>query len=571
MKSIQRAIALALLVPSFAFAELKLDSAEVLIQKASESRQGLHEAILNMQYQMPEMRDIKTYESYFFLCDELSVQAVRHDLDDIYPNGVQSLCQSLASFGVKWLDLSTIDKNKLEYYVKWMDVEALANLSSYSDYLSKKITEPELLKALADNVEFALNQAQRTLKDRFDIELSYRELISSIAIKFLLNAEISAEDKALWAKKIYTSQGLNLFTDLIQNQLYVANNENSSVLHEVYANLEIASMIADRLLDAPMSQTKDRVNYLIVEALKRSIELGVQFEEGQVAKAISKLEPKHLQSLAGLLTSSSEVLASKHPKNFVAVGKTLLPALTQFGLTTEVFYLNSIISKVYTSLTLETYGAEGTYEFTDTEGQAWRLSIVRPKPFEVLVAVGNKSMSVVKTYNSLQFDPIEGVLVAKRSELDPSIAQSLLILQFADNGSLTIRDSFSLTYRDFVNAKHIEKVPSFNFKKIRPGSFNKVFSGEIAFDGLSYKSKVELVIQTDGVNATAQIRDKYGIVYEFREGFISASNEVVLTTGKLKELGWVQLRGTLTDTGISAQLISGGHGFITKEFNLKGK
>ena len=206
---------------SLANAIINLESPEVLLKKASIDRQNLRDVVLNLETQLPEMRDLRTFESYFFLCDKLQEKATEFGLNDLYPDGVKSLAVKMAAFGVKWMDLSKISKENLGYYLKWMDIEGLTNLLSYANYYFKKISDIEPLKHLSDNVDFIIANTADLTKDRFDIEVGLRELSTSIAIKFLLRTDLSEADKTYWASKVYTSSGLSLYTDQVQQLIYL--------------------------------------------------------------------------------------------------------------------------------------------------------------------------------------------------------------------------------------------------------------------------------------------------------------------------------------------------------------
>ena len=90
-----------LLFSSLANAVLNLDTPERLLQKASIDRQQLRDVVLSLEQQLPEMRDFKTFESYFFILDQLKQESDRLGLDDLYPDAVLSVGTKMVSFGIK--------------------------------------------------------------------------------------------------------------------------------------------------------------------------------------------------------------------------------------------------------------------------------------------------------------------------------------------------------------------------------------------------------------------------------------------------------------------------------------
>src|SRR5437868_1426825 len=91
MKHFKLLLVLCAVLPSFAFANLHLATPNDLLVKAAIDRTSLRDVILDIEQNIPEMRDPATFESYFFILDQLAAQAQRLGLDQYYPNAVQSL------------------------------------------------------------------------------------------------------------------------------------------------------------------------------------------------------------------------------------------------------------------------------------------------------------------------------------------------------------------------------------------------------------------------------------------------------------------------------------------------
>ena len=557
-------------ISSLANAITNLDLPEALIQKASIDRQNLRDVVLTLETHLPEMRDLRTFESYFFLCDKLQEKAIEFGLDDLYPDGVKSLAVKMAAFGVKWVDLSKINKENLSYYLKWIDIEGLTNLLSYANYYSKKITDIDPLKQLSDNIDFVIQNTTHLTKDRFDVEVGLRELSTSIAIKFLLRADLSDADKAYWASKVYTSSGLSLYTDQVQQLIYSLKPANKSSIHNILTSLDLCFKISDQLIDAPTTYIKDRISDLFVETVKKSFELNENLSSTEVESIMNDLSPRALQSFSLYLISANEEQIFKNSSSFVRIGFLVLDRLLEYNLRTEHTQLNLFISRISASLQIAALDAEGTYRIVDKTGEIWKLTILRTDSLDLIAALANEKWFAFRTFYSIKYFPKDNTFTAfsAPNQLNTSSNNSVITFKIDTNKKLEMTDMFGPDLLKNVTGELIEPAPKQSFAKKLASRISAVYEGDVAF-GNNKPTYVKLSIQSDGISTTAQLSDKFGVIYDFTMGFFNEAGEFSLTTSRMPETTWAQLRGNFSDNELKTQVILGGRGFLTKPFVLK--
>ncbi len=549
---------------------INLDTPEVMLQKASIDRQNLRDVVLSLETQLPEMRDLRTFESYFFLCDKLQEKAIEFNLDDLYPDGVKSLATKMAAFGVKWVDLSKIDQTKLAYYLKWIDIDGLSNLLSYANYYSKKLTDVASLKYLSDNIDFIINTTAQQTKDRFDVELGMRELSTSIAIKFLLRADLSESERAFWATKVYTSSGLNLYTDHVQQKIYNLNLTNKSEIHAILVSLDLCFKISDQLIDAPTMYTKDRISDLFVETIKKSFELNEEMSSLEVESILPDLSLRSLQSFSIYLVSANEEQIFKNGASFVRVGFLVLEKLFANNLRTEHTQLNLFLGRISASLRIAALDAEGTYRIIDKKGDVWNLTLLRTDSLDLIAALANEKWFAFHTYYSIKYFPQENTFTAFSSpnQQDTAANNSVITFKIDENKKIVMTDMYGPEVLKNVSGQRVERAPEQSHAKKLASRISAVYDGFVAF-GDNKPAYVKLSIESDGISTTARMSDKYGIVYDFSMGFFNEVGEFSLTSSRIPQTTWVHLRGNFNENEIKTQVIIGGRGFLTKPFVLK--
>ncbi len=561
------------LFSNLAFAKLNLDTPEHLLQKASTDRQQLRDVVLSIDEQLPEMRDLKTFESYFLILDQLQLDSDRLGLDDLFPGAVLSVGTKMVSFGIKWVDLSVMTQDKLSYYIKWMDVECLANLLGYSAYYSKQMTDPVLLKNLSSNVDFIIQNTALILKNRYDVQIGFRDLSSAIAIKFLMNANLTDEEISYWANKIYTSQGLSLYLDQTQAKIFSLNSDNKKFIHPLFSYLQLAYQISDRLIDSPLSYLRDHICDLSVELIKKSFEQTELLTSDEIKSTVSNLSARHLQSLTNLLTTMTEPVIYKNSSAVVAVSSLLVTALNDKNLMTEANGLNLFLSRISAALTVDRLQGEGTYEFRDQTNQLWKLSIIKTHPFELIAALSNENWNLYQSYYSVKYSLAEDLFTASNSlsDADGSNMLSVITFKMLPDHSLILTDVFASTQLKEIKGNLTQALKSLNYSPKLNIRRNDVYEGDFIFGSDQKPTHVEMTVQSDGINATARIRDEYGLIYDFMTGSFNENKEFNLTSGRLKSTSWAHIRGTIDENQLTATLMVGGKGFISNTFTLKRK
>ena len=201
------ALALALVsfvgTSSIAQAALNLAPPQDLLKKAAQDRRQLREVLLDMQQNIPEMRDPKTFDSYFFILADLQKLADKLQLNAIFPKAVEATGLKMVAHGIRWLDVSQRPLSDALYYQSYADADVMSRFLAELELQVRNLRNSQArLKAVAINLEGMLPAAEKQFEERRDVRISMRQILSSIAIKFLKTEQLSNDEAAFWISKI---------------------------------------------------------------------------------------------------------------------------------------------------------------------------------------------------------------------------------------------------------------------------------------------------------------------------------------------------------------------------------
>lgn len=553
------------------FALLNLDSPAALVQKAALSRSDLRDVILTLGQQVPEMRDQDTFESYFFILDQLDTNARDFNLDDIYPGAVKSLGKQMSLFSIKWVDLSLMPSNKLSYYMKWLEIDSYTNLLATTNYLLLTINKTDVsrLQVLATNIDAILVTAMPMIEARPDLVLGYRDMISNVAITVLQTNNLSDSDKDFWFSKIYTTTGLNLYLDLVQKQIYAIDSTNTELFQKSYLNLKQSFEKIKKLSDSQPSWIKEKTMDMSIELIKKSFEFNLTLDQSQIDFILSQFTTKYLQSLSSVLTFMPPNLLTGNAGNLEKLTASLLPLLTKNNLTIEATQLNLSIGKVLATLKINALKREGTYKLTDKVGRIWNFTLLQTTATDFAATLSDSSLVVFKNFLSIKYDIKSQLFTAARSQFQSDTSLSNPVIQFKfKNDQIIIIDPFATSGADLLTGPLTEKVQNFSFANVSTDHFSDSYHGDIKFIKSDKKTKVDLIIQSSGDSLTGMLRDSVGTIYNFNSGTLNNDGSVILNTGLFASTSWAQFRGKILNGKIEGIVIIAGRGISTNQFTL---
>lgn len=567
-------VASLLLTTSIAKADLVLDTPEALLKKAAVSRQDLREVVLSIQQQLPEMRDQETFESYFLILTDLQKLAEQFNLDDIYPKAVASLGKKMAVFGVKWIDLGTFPTAKAEYYFQWADKDVFGALLPVTNYLllSYKSAEVSRYQLLAINAELILTKYFSVLQANADLVVGYREMLSNIAVTMIKNPQTTIEEKAQWFTKIYTSTGLNTYLDVLQRQIYDSANLNAETYNSLFINLNTASVRFDLLIDIKPSWLKDRFGDLAIEMIKKSFEARLAIQKESIAILIQNMSAKSIQLLSSTLIGLPDAQLVAQASSFEMISALTLPALNEKGLITEAYNLSQFLSRTSAALKIRSQGLEGQYTLIDASGKKWGFTLVSTRPIELAAALTDPNWVVFKTFFSVRYDSAKDLFTASYSPYDGDMnANGKSVISFTISGKkINIVDAYSLPGFTKLNGSMTEAFPTFNYGQRILETTTQVFKGKMKFKKGSDPLNVELILQTNGFNVNARLRDSTGPIFDFVNGHLNADGTLLMTTAQINTT-WAQFRGQIVNSKLKGYIIVGGRGVSTEVFELQSK
>jgi hypothetical protein len=557
---------------SRALAQLSLDPPEVLMSRATQGRQELRDVVITLQQQLPEMRSQSTFESYFFLLDQLDVLAGKFELNDVFPGAIKALGTRMTLFAVKWIDLTLMPQSTFSYYVKWFDGDGFANLLGTTNYILQTLnkTEYDKFKRLAENIDFLISKNLEIIRVRPDLVLGYRELISDLAIRYIQRPEATESEKEYWFQKIYTAQGLSLFLDSIQVRLYGLDVGSKLLAPQIFRDLIRAYEKLSVIIDFSTFGLKDRTSELAVEYIKKCFELNLPLTRGEIDSFISQFGSRSLQLLATSVASTPENFLIDNATTLESLYSVLLPRLVQNGLVTDSNNFDMFVGRSLAAFKVRALGLEGTYKVMNSQGRVFNFTLLSAGPLDLSAALVDDKWMTFRNYFYVRYSPESEIFTASYAQYDYDIGQPKSVIKFKfDKKSIAVTDEYAMIGNREFRGPLSESVAPLRFSQKVSQEFTRTLTGKIKFKLGVEPRLVTMIVQSNGQNITARLQDGSGPILDFNQGLITAEGTLILNTGRLLNTTWAQLRGTMSKSGLRAIIIVGGRGQTTEEFILK--
>lgn len=568
------ALALALVsfvgTSSIAQAALNLAPPQDLLKKAAQDRRQLREVLLDMQQNIPEMRDPKTFDSYFFILADLQKLADKLQLNAIFPKAVEATGLKMVAHGIRWLDVSQRPLSDALYYQSYADADVMSRFLAELELQVRNLRNSQArLKAVAINLEGMLPAAEKQFEERRDVRISMRQILSSIAIKFLKTEQLTNDEAAFWISKISLPTAYSEYIEAL----------NESVLDTLPKDAAGLSLLSKRLRELGkkiVAETYPLPTYVSagwgdtsVELVLRSIQGERKFETGEFEGLVELMRSRQLQGLAGQWLSVERLPTTSYSAHYLQLSNVLIARLRAVGLSKEAADVSLHISRMAAPIQATKSQIEGLYTLKSNDGSKFNFVIIRARPNLVYASLEDADGYVTLGFFNVTFDTQRGKFIASQREPDldatanPTVSFTItpagemeLEAPIASTGWRQMKGKRTSTFTNFLDDESSTSNPT-----------EGEWEGEMSFRGQE-PWKVRLVISKFGLYSIGRLTSAGGLAIDFQTGTAGDLGVVYLTTGRLGHTGWVHLRAVRRGDYLEGLTISAS-GVTVPYFKLK--
>lgn len=552
-------------------AELALSSPKDLMIRAEKDRRQLREVLLDIQVNVPEMRDPKTFDSYFFLLDDLQILAEKFDLDSIYPKAVETTGLKMVAHGIRWMDLSQRSLADATYYVRYADADTMSRFLSEVEMQIMILKDNKLgLNSIATNLDGLLPLIEKKFEERRDVRVAARQILSTVAIKFLKLPDLSTDEANFWVEKISLPSSYGEYIDMLSDAVLDTVATNWKGLAELTQRLiGLGKKIANETYPLP-AYTYSGWGDVAVELILRSIQGEREFLTNEFENLIGYMRSRQLQALASQWMASERLPTKKYSTHYLKLSDLLIARLRAVGLAREAGELNQHISKI--AAPIEAAGAEieGHYELVSTNSSKFHFVIIRARSNLLYASLQDYQGNVTVGFFNVTYDRTKNRYIASQREPDlDATGNPSVIFTLDKSGVIRLEAAFTMEGWRSMKGKRTGRFTNF----LDDGTSKVVetegeWEGSFSYAGEKKVHSVRLIISKFGSYSIGRyIIDKL-IVIDFQTGTSGDNGIIYLTTGRLDHTGWVHLRGIRRGDNLEGQVITS-TGLSVPYFKLK--
>lgn len=562
MKQIRYILALCIALPSFAFADLHLASPSDLLAKAATDRTSLRDVILDIEQNIPEMRDPATFENYFFILDQLAAEAQRQGLDQFYPNAVQSLGLHMVSNGIRWMDFRKDMTAKLPFYVKWMDADTLARLEALAEYQVVNIKEDAALIAFTNNIAAIIPGINATADKNLPFVVQgFKALESNAAVSLLKLGNLSLADEAAVIAKITLAPSMGTYLDFLSQGVYSTTVANKVSLHSYLARTQAVNQAINALSDIAPTWLYGANQDVTTEAIERMVTFEEPFLPGEFVAAISLLDARHLQGLISYWMAPNKLPTSSFVDQYIEISRILVQRSQDAGLPVESLSLSKWLEKAAAPVLAKRTGIEGKYKLIDGSGQTWIFTLIAAKDDMLIAALGDTQGAIFKTFYNVSVNVREGGFIASEREPDmDASANPPIKFNIDSKGVLTLFDAFIRSGSNYLKGTKVQSFTDVTktVAKDAPVTADGTYKGTITLPSGSTMN-VKLTVTSFSGYTMARL-DGEGVTVDFNVGSKGTDGVLLLTSVRHSGATWMHIRANVTAEGLIAHVIVGGKG-----------
>ncbi len=546
--------------PLMAWASLNLPTPEVLLKKAGQNRTALREVVLDLEFNVPEMRDPATFEKYFQLLDQLQSLSVSSGLEEFFPLIVNNLGLNMVSSGMRWLDATKDSPTKLAYYIKWMDAETLARFLGLVEYQMDVVKDPVRLQMMAENLEAVLPLVDQKASSLPYVQLGFRRLISDSAVALLKTETLSAAQVSIWLKKIKISSSFSEYLDYLNQGIYSLNPNNKTFGHVYLNRLSQLSIQANNMSESAPNWLLNGVGDSIMEVVLRMVRFNEVFALPEFSNALGTLRTRHLQGLAQQWMAQEKLPAADYVEHYLQLSRILIERTKTVGLKKESDDLSKWLSKAAAPVMAQQLNLEGQYLVKNEKGEKWFFTVAVAKENSMVAALADAKGLVVKPFFNVSFNLQDDGFVASERDPDLDHEQNPPVKFSVDkNGQITVTDPYVRSGSRVLKGHKIQSFTDlWKTANVNAPTADGTYEGSLFLPG-GNEIKVRLVITTFNGYTTGRI-DSDNLAIDLNIGSQGNDGVVILTSGRKVGRSWFQLRANVTDKGLNAYTVVGGKG-----------
>lgn len=553
-----------------AYANLNLESPVSLLEKAQKGRTELRDVILDIDINLPEMRDRQTFEGYFALVPQLVSLSQESGLEELYPKIVAKLGEKMVGHGIRWMDLSKESPEVVLRYAQWMNADAFSRLYTATEYNMPLVTTDQGLKNLVVNMEAMFPYLVKATQDQSFIQAGYTKLISDIAVVFLKKSELSKEERLFWIGKVKNPSYFSEYIEFLVSELYKVDGRNSKYLSSIMDQFVVMRQTAFALGNVP-NWVEQSIKSAQIEILIRHIRYESSLKLNVAKEVLATFNNKELRELMTQWMTIETIPSTGFAESYFEIYKTTMVLAKEASLSRDVDVFEKWLSTIAAAVQVRAQKIEGHYAVTTKSGKKFGFTLAYARDNMVIAALGAESGALSVTYYNVVYNPVDKVFVASLRDADfDSPSNAAISFTVSADKKINIKNMYSRN-ADYAEFSGSLKSSFSDLWEKRKGQ--KV---DAAADGI-YKGSLLLpsgkrwdvtVIITKFNGYTLGRLEAANADLDFGIGAKSNDGVIILTTGR-GNATWTQLRGFVSEAGLEVQMVVGGRGISATWSTLK--
>lgn len=568
MKLLKSLVVLVLICPVLAFAE-PLIPADRALAKAKTGRMELREVVMSLSFNAAEMRDVQTFESYFFLLDSLQEIAKGNGFEELYPGVIETLGVTMTSQGIRWLSIVNSSEDKLKYYLKWMNSTGVGRLLGLVEYELKDISSPEVAKRIARNIDAIMPLIEQKSGNVPYIMLGYKRIQSDAAVSLLKMDTLSETEAQEWISKIALSSSASEYLDYLNKDIYSLTKNNVGNAHKHLVRLQGLLHQTTKLAEITPGWLVTSIGESINELIVKMLRYEEKFFEEEIETALGALKPRQLQSLAQQIINFQIPPSAAYVNEYLRVANLLVNGLYNSNQIKEGDDLKKALAKTSAPVVAQKYNIEGHYKLSNGSKNPYYLTIAMSRENSLVAAFSDSTMAVAKAFYSVTYNALDNTFVATERDPDLDAVQNIAIkFTVSEKGTVKLFDPYLRAGNQHFTGSKIQSLPSL-WKDAVNESTNPqgTYTGQIVLpDGK--KLNIKLIVTAFNGYTVARI-DSKDLTIELNIGSAGTDGVLVLTSGRTIGASWFQLRSKVVKGGLQSTVIIGGKGISKTSTFLK--
>lgn len=533
--------------PALAWAELGLAPASELLQRASQGRAELRDVILDMDNNISEMGSPQVFDSYFYILDNLKDLAIRFNLDEVYPDAIETLGAHMADSGIRWLDITEASTERILYFHRWMSMDGMIRYLNQVDSELAVIKSPAMLRVASENAENILTYIEDNYPYYFYLSSGYRRLVSGISMGFLRDPLATESDVIYWIGRLRSPDAYTDYLTGLSNDIYALRPVLRSRIH-LFAQRILtlhATLESDRLKtpEAIYKTIGDVASDLLIKSLRMEEPLKSDEFQG----LLSLLSVPQLRDLAGRWGNYQETPSDDFMEKYFATTKDFVVKLRAAQLYKEAQAVSSWASSVAVPAKIRAQELEGRYQLKDQSGTIWNVMILMVRENAAQAVLWQDGAGQGRIFQTLRWDFEKEAFMASERVLSvmdlapPSLVQIRFVA-----GEVQFYDPFANAETQNMKGVLVEKFPDL-LKEAKSSQMYEGFSQQrvVLKDGREILADLT-VSSIDGHYVGRLIGAGLDVSYEL--GSSVNSGVLYLTTlpenGQVKDFSHLRKRGS---------------------------